>query len=224
MEWSKLPTNLITSDLSDAEILAIVKYQLVFSLTEKEPSDKILSKFLTKKQKNIAKNFIADIKSSVENDINSTQKRRNRNKTYYNNNKSLEVFDKENSDVLNVDINPTQIREDKIRVDKTREKERIERKSLFDNFYSKYPKKQDELKAFTVFNFILNEGIADYNDIIKGVEGYTNYIRDAEIETRYITSPYNWLKDRRWNDDYTITNNEKSMFEGLDFNGGLKSG
>lgn len=200
MEWSKLPTNLITSDLSDAEILAIVKYQLVFSLIENEPSDKILNKFLTKKQKNMAKNFIADIKTRVENDIKSTQNKRKRNKTYYNNTKGFDDLQEENSDVLKDDCQPPQTREDKIRQDKNNKKEKEEIKEKFDEFFNVYPLKFDEYKTFILYSTLINEKTVTHEELIKGVESYKRYI-DAKQQTE-IKQPFNWLKDMSWKNNY----------------------
>ena len=98
MEWSKIPTNLINGKFEDAEILAIVKFQLLYALYEEMPNEKILSRFLTKKQKNIVKNFVSDIQPNVEKEIKSIQKKRQTDKLYYTENK--EKF--KNSDNLSV--------------------------------------------------------------------------------------------------------------------------
>jgi hypothetical protein len=231
MEWSKLPTNLITRDLSDAEILAIVKYQLVFSLTEIEPSDKILSKFLTKKQKTLAKNFIAEIKSRVENDIQTTQNKRNRNKTYYNNNKGLGDLPSKNSDGLKDDCQPPQIREDKIREDKNiysyigetkkidpylnpyRDKFVEEYKKVFGQTPMLSLKSLDTLAQLAVIN-------PDLMDLIPiAIEKLSRIKFDINFKPRA-----DWLLkegnfEKVINDQFE--DSESSMFEGLDFNGGV---
>lgn len=205
MQWSKLPTNLITSDLSDAEILAIVKYQLVFSLTEIEPSDKILNKFLTKKQKNIAKNFIADIKTRVENDLKSTQKKRDKNKAYYNNTKGFEDLSEKNSDGLKVDCQTTQTRLDKTRLDKTRQdnKEKYIKES-FDLFWLSCPRQEDEMKTFSQFTYLINEKEATADELIEGMKRYKTYTVRAGTDIRFIKTPCNWLRDRSWENKYEI--------------------
>lgn len=83
MEYALIPTNLLIGDYSDAEILAIVKYQMLFSSLEIEPTNKILNKFLTKKQQNLVKNYVADIKTWVQKDIETVNKKRERNARYY---------------------------------------------------------------------------------------------------------------------------------------------
>lgn len=83
MEWTKIPTNLINGEFNDKEILAIVKYQLVYALYEEEPNEKILSRFLTKKQKILVKNFIGKVKTNILRDVEAIRARRNRDMRYY---------------------------------------------------------------------------------------------------------------------------------------------
>ena len=83
MEWTKIPTNLINGEFDDKEILAIVKYQLVYALYEEEPNEKILSRFLTKKQKKLVKNFISKVKTNILRDIETIRARRSRDMRYY---------------------------------------------------------------------------------------------------------------------------------------------
>lgn len=208
MEWSKLPTNLITRDLSDAEILAIIKYQLVFSLTENEPSDKILSKFLTKKQKTLAKNFIAEIKTRVENDIKTTQNKRNRNKSYYNNNKGLEDLPEKNSDDLKDDCQLPQIREDKTREDKIIKKEINKEKEKFDLFFKQFPNQENEYKTFNLFESLINEKIVTFDELMQGVKRYKDYCAAAGRDAKYIKRPFNWLSDMSWKNKYEVKNEE----------------
>lgn len=90
MEYAQVPTNLLIGDYSDAEILSIVKYQMLFSLLENEPTNKNLNKFLTKKQQNLVKIYVADIKTWVKKDIEIVNKKRERNARYYQKQKDLE--------------------------------------------------------------------------------------------------------------------------------------
>lgn len=113
MEWSKIPTNLINGK-TDKEILAIVKYQLLYALYEEEPNKILLSRFLTKKQQLLIQNYIKSIEEIVKNDLKVIQKKRNTNKLQYAKNK--EKY--KNSDSLKDVCQTEQIREDKIREDK----------------------------------------------------------------------------------------------------------
>lgn len=145
MQWTKIPTNLITGDYTDAEILAIVKYQLVYALDEVKPSERKLKKFLNKNQTIRVQKFINDITTSVERDINSITKIKNRNARYYNKTNTLRQNQETNSDVLQ-DVTD-KIREDKIR----EEKEKI------------YKKENPDL----MFSSELGECFSFYSDICK---------------------------------------------------------
>lgn len=94
MEWTKIPTDLIASGASDLDILAIVKYQLVWALLERKPDNKNLSRYLTPKQIQRANTVITAIERQVISDITSVNKKRNRQKIYYEKNQIL----KEKSD------------------------------------------------------------------------------------------------------------------------------
>ncbi len=91
MEYAQIPTNLLIGDYSDAEILSIVKYQLLYSSLENIPTSKILNRFLTKKQQNLVKIYVADINSWVQKDIEKVNKKRDRNGRYYQKTKVSEV-------------------------------------------------------------------------------------------------------------------------------------
>lgn len=89
MEWTKIPTDLIASGASDLDILAIVKYQLVWALLERKPDDKNLSRYLTPKQIQRATAVITAIERQVNSDIKSVNRKRNRQKIYYEKNQAL---------------------------------------------------------------------------------------------------------------------------------------
>ncbi len=89
-------------------------------------------------------------------------------------------------------------------------------KDMFKEFWRKYPKKIDQYRAFVTFFKILEEQEASLMEILNGVDAYNKYIEAIGTETRYISTPYNWLKNRKWNDDYTINappQKEKSILE-----------
>lgn len=212
MEWSKLPTSLITSDYSDAEILAIVKYQLVYSMIENEPNDKILNKFLTKKQKNLVKNYVADIKTCIENDIQSTKNKRNRNRRYYKKTKATGATDNENSDVLQAVCKPPQIREDKNRLDI--DIEQVKLYGEYANVYlsdANYNKLQTECLSKKLFEEILN---TFSNKIETGEEkAYT-----ADLPNAHFVRLRKYLEYRRKNPEKFIIETKKTIAEDtLDF-------
>ena len=135
MDWTRLPTNLLNGKYSDIEILSIVKYQLLYALYEEEPNDKILTRFLTKKQKNIAKNFVSDMTENVKNEISQLQKKRNNAKLKYNKINNIGSF----SDDRKADRKYDSMTE-QIRLDKIREEYNNSNKEILKNFLKEYEK------------------------------------------------------------------------------------
>lgn len=120
MEWTKIPTNLLNFD--DKEILALVKYQLVWALAEEEPNQKMLKRYLTKKQLAIACGHNADVSLIVRRDIESVQKKRTKDNLRYklthNTNAQISPSETVGGSVGgSVGVPLSQIREDKIRED-----------------------------------------------------------------------------------------------------------
>lgn len=118
MEWTKIPTNLLNFD--DKEILALVKYQLVWALAEEEPNQKMLKRYLTKKQLAIACGHNADVSLIVRRDIESVQKKRTKDNLRYklthNTNAQISPSETVGGSVGgSVGVPLSQIREDKIR-------------------------------------------------------------------------------------------------------------
>ncbi len=119
MEWTKIPTNLLNFD--DKEILALVKYQLVWALAEEEPNQKMLKRYLTKKQLAIACGHNADVSLIVRRDIESVQKKRTKDNLRYklthNTNAQISPSETVGGSVGgSVGVPLSQIREDKIRI------------------------------------------------------------------------------------------------------------
>jgi len=75
-------------------------------------------------------------------------------------------------------------------------------KEKFNLFFNKYPKQVDEYKTFTLFDTIINEKIVDFDELMKGVERYKEYTARSGTDEKFIKSPYNWLKDMSWKNDY----------------------
>ena len=149
MEWTKIPTNLINGKYSDKEILSIVKYQLLFALYEEEPNEKILNKFLTKNQKNIAKNFVADMTANVKKEIESVQKKRKNEKLKYDKINTFGGFSAGRKYGRKYNVLPEQIREDKIReynsntiysINNSKEAEKEKKESFLKKFLIEYEK------------------------------------------------------------------------------------
>lgn len=89
MDWTKIPTDLITSRVPDKEIIAIVKYQLLWSSLEREPTKEVCLRYMTPKQLQHALNYSAAIERRVNADIKSVESHRNRQKLFYQKNQAL---------------------------------------------------------------------------------------------------------------------------------------
>lgn len=84
MEWTKVPTDLLTDALQDWELAAILKYQLLFALKEENPSDVVARRYLTSRQLTFIRQYIDSISARVQQDIDTCNKDRKRKKEKYN--------------------------------------------------------------------------------------------------------------------------------------------
>lgn len=124
MEWTKIPTDLLQSRKSDKEIIAIVKYQLLWAMLERKPNDDIALRYMTNNQLQQANEYMSSIERCVSADIKSVESNRKRQKIFYD--KKQTLSEKPNgytneypNDNSNAQANDTdKIREDKIREDK----------------------------------------------------------------------------------------------------------
>lgn len=126
MNWTKIPTNLLISRTPDNELVAIVKYQLLWADLEYQPTDDVALRYMSTKQLASVKQYLNDIEAQVVSDIKSTVKHRGGQKTYYKKKQTL----KQNNDSQydNQYDNQCDNRTDgadKIRLDKTRKEKEI---------------------------------------------------------------------------------------------------
>lgn len=116
MEWTKLPTTLITKRYSDYELISILKFQLVWAINEEQPDEQTCLRYMTRGQFKTAMTYIDSIAARVGDDVSQVTKKRDREKIRYNKIKDL-------SKILPADCQQTvsslspKIREDKIRED-----------------------------------------------------------------------------------------------------------
>ena len=89
MYWTKIPTNLLKQRVSDNELAAIVKYQLLWADLEYQPDEETASRYLTKKQMEIVKHWLNAIETQVTCDIRLVEKKRTSVKISYRKNKEL---------------------------------------------------------------------------------------------------------------------------------------
>lgn len=136
MNWTKIPTNLLISRTPDNELVAIVKYQLLWADLEYQPTDDIALRYMSNKQLALVKHYLNDIEAQVVSDIKLTVNHRGGQKTYYKKKQTL----RQNTDNQN-DSQPDSQRDvhtdgaDKIRLDKINKKENI-KKEKPDIFHS----------------------------------------------------------------------------------------
>ena len=116
MEWTKLPTTLITKRYSDYELVSILKFQLVWAINEEKPDEQTCLRYMTRRQFQTAMTYIDSIASRVSDDVSQVLKKRDREKIRYNKIKDLKDFLPADCQQTASSLSP-KIREDKIRED-----------------------------------------------------------------------------------------------------------
>lgn len=96
MERTTISTDLLIQKLTDNELVAIIKYQSLWAMLERQPDDKTALRYMTQKQLIIAKSWADSIEMFVTSDINSINKKRTRQKKSYEKQRVVE-----NSDAAN---------------------------------------------------------------------------------------------------------------------------
>ena len=89
MDWTKIQVDLLQSRKTDKEILAITKYQLLWAMLERQPDERVALCYMTRKQLNLALDYVSTIAQQVDNDIKSVENHRGRQKKYYEKNQTL---------------------------------------------------------------------------------------------------------------------------------------
>ena len=96
MEQFSISTDLLIQKLTDNEYIAIIKYQSLWAMLERQPDDKTALRYMTHKQLELAKLWQDSIEKSITSEINSINKKRTREKKYYEKQKVIK-----NSNVAN---------------------------------------------------------------------------------------------------------------------------
>lgn len=123
MDWTKIPTTIISKRYSDYEILSIVKFQLVWAMNEEQPDKTTALRYMTAKQYETAMTYLDSISSTVSDEVSSVKQKRCAEKIRYSKNKEL-------LKILPTDCKQTvsspheQIRENKIKEEKEIHKEK----------------------------------------------------------------------------------------------------
>ena len=131
MEWTKIPTDLLQSRVPDKEILAITKYQMLWAMLERQPTEEICLRYMTSKQLQQVRDYASAIERRVNADIKNVENHRNRQKIFYEKNQTLTKKTDGHSDAQSAmhtdgqSAPPDKIREDKIREDKIRKDKEV---------------------------------------------------------------------------------------------------
>lgn len=98
MDWTRISVGLLTEGLSDQELVAITKYQLLWAHMEREPNERVALRYLTKKQLETALRYRESISKIVIQDVMKVVSKRNREKSYYHKNKDSDIFPRIDTD------------------------------------------------------------------------------------------------------------------------------
>lgn len=87
-------------------------------------------------------------------------------------------------------------------------------KSQYQDFWMIYPKRMNVSKAEIEITEALNDG-ALLDDILDGARRYANYVKHQGWcgDHKYISLPHNWIKGKRWLDDWTVSPKDKIKVE-----------
>lgn len=220
MNWTKIPTNLLVSRTPDNELVAIVKYQLLWAELERQPDDNLALRYLTKKQLSMVKHWLNTIETQVTSDLKIINgKRHNRRINYLKNKDLQENVDTTQEPTVDDTEDTTLFPVDKIRLDNNIRKEKCKKEKtlieddvgekLFNDFWDMYiPVKsydgrfvaKGSKKACCVkFKKLIKEGIK-YETIIGGLERYLEYCKANGICS---CGAEVFINQRRFENDYS---------------------
>jgi hypothetical protein len=210
MNWTKIPTNLLISRTPDNELVAIVKYQLLWADLEYQPTDEIALRYMTNKQLASVKQYLNDIEAQVVSDIKSTVSHRGGQKTYYKKKQRLTQNTDGHTDNHTDGHTDTQtdgadkIRLDKIRLDKEINKEIDDN---FEKFWANYlpitttsgcvqkgSKKDAKIKYIKAVKLGANP-----DDIFNGMIAY---LKDCQQNNRFSCAVVKFLGHEYWKNEY----------------------
>lgn len=212
MQWTKIPTNLLINRLSDQEIVAIVKYQLLWADLEYQPDDKTALRYLSNKQLTIAMQWLNAIDTQVTRDIRSSEMNRNSVKLNY-------LKNKDKSENLSISLNNSlnnsldeQIRLNKIREDKNKEIY----KENFEEWWSYYPKLRagSKKKAYVKYKQAITEDKLTPEFLLSKVK---EYAESDEVKKGFACGAEVYFNKCKYNNQYNTGSDmdylEKSLRE-----------
>lgn len=188
MNWTKIPTNLLIDRTPDNEMIAIVKYQLLWAELEYQPTDETALRYMTSKQLALVKHWLNTIETQVVADIKSANTNRTKRKLNYTKNKGLkEIVTDTLPDTVTNTITDSVSHKDKIRLNKNKldnifnsiGKEKM-RSVLIDSNFS--------CSKFDVFKVYI-QNVPE--DIIKSVESWIKKEKDGQtVPVEFITKQF----------------------------------
>lgn len=81
--------------------------------------------------------------------------------------------------------------------------------NMFECFWKIYPVKKGKKKAKEKFIRHLKNNT--YDEIIKGLNNYIEYIKEKKLEEKYIKHPTTWLNGECWNDEYNLVKEDGTI-------------
>jgi hypothetical protein len=117
MDWTKIPTTIISKRYSDYEILSIVKFQLIWAMNEEQPNKTTALRYMTSKQYETAMTYLDSIAAMVCDEVSLVTRKRSAEKIRYSKNKDLKKILLTDCKQT-VDSQQEQIREDNIKEEK----------------------------------------------------------------------------------------------------------
>lgn len=193
MERTTISTDLLIQKLTDNELVAIIKYQSLWAMLERQPDDKTALRYMTQKQLIIAKSWADSIEMFVTSDINSINKKRTRQKKSYEKQRVAENSDAANKGTV---IN-------RINVKKNNKKEILQQ---FENWWAEYPNKKSKQDAQRIFEKLLTAKRVSFDELLTGAKAYAEHCRQEKTDPHYIKHPSTWLNQGCWADEYELSN------------------
>lgn len=72
----------------------------------------------------------------------------------------------------------------------------------FEQWWGKYPNKKSKQDALKSFNRVMKEKRATFDELMRGLEAYSNDCKVKNTEAHYIKHPSTWLNQGCWADEY----------------------
>lgn len=85
-----------------------------------------------------------------------------------------------------------------------KEKTKSDYSAEFEKWWAKYPNKKSKQDALKSFNRVLKDKLATFDELMRGLEAYSNDCKAKNTEAHYIKHPSTWLNQGCWSDEYGV--------------------